>query len=107
MSNKAVALQRKAAMSRSRLSDLVDDLQHQVSPGQLLDQMVGLTKGNGYGADVGRSITDQIARNPLPCLLIAAGIGWLILSERINSMPSKRSKKIGRKHVKGKNRSSV
>src|SRR5204863_6009337 len=95
MNNSTNALERRAERSRSRLSGLVDDLQQQISPGQVVDQLIGFTKDNR--SDVGRSISQQISRNPLPYLLIAAGIGWLMISDANNGLPAGRNGRTRRK----------
>jgi hypothetical protein len=57
----------------------MDELQSQISPGQMLDQVLGFN--NVEGSTSGHSITQQISKHPLPYLIIAAGIGWLMLSK--------------------------
>jgi hypothetical protein len=79
MNESTVALERKAIRSRSRLAGLVDDLQSQLLPGKMIDQALGFTKGET--SDLSKTIIRQIGKNPLPFLLIAGGIGWLLLSE--------------------------
>jgi hypothetical protein len=58
--------------SRERLTGLIDDLQSQITPGKMLDQVLGLTKVEGSSG--GHSISHQITKHPLPSLLIAAGL---------------------------------
>jgi hypothetical protein len=79
-------LQQRATRSRNRLSDLIGELQEQISPGQLLDSVVGFTAEDG--AAFGRSIGRQVSRNPFPLLLIAAGVGLYMYSEWNEKTPA-------------------
>ena len=89
MIERTQALEDKAERSRSRVSRLLDDLQDQTSPAGALSQLFG--RGNGEATDLTRMIVEQVIRNPLPCILIATGIGLLIASER-RTGPSKKSR---------------
>lgn len=66
--------------SRHRLSDTLDALGHKLSPGQMLDEVLGLAQGQAgkFAAKLGTQIRD----NPLPTVLIAAGIGMLMMNRR-------------------------
>ena len=88
MIDRTQALADKADRSRSRLSGLLEELENQTSPTQVLNQLLG--NKNGEGGDLTRTVVEQVLRNPLPCLLIAAGVGWLIAAER-HTGPSKKS----------------
>ena len=70
----------RAARTRSHLSELVESLQHQITPGELVHKLVGYG-GTSDGIGLANSIGAQVSRNPLACLMIAAGVGWLIYSE--------------------------
>ncbi|MGD9966504.1 MAG: DUF3618 domain-containing protein [Hyphomonadaceae bacterium] len=64
--------------SRHRLNDTLEALGHRLSPGQMVDEVLGLAQGQAgeFTAKLGRQVKD----NPLPTLLIAAGIGMLLLN---------------------------
>jgi hypothetical protein len=83
MTDNTQALERKADRSREPLTGLIDDLQSGISPGKMLDQVLGVTKVEGSSR--GRSITQQITKHPLPSLLIAAGVGWLMWNEAMEN----------------------
>jgi len=91
MSDEVNSLTQCAERTRHHLSELLDTLQHQVSPGELVQELV---KGPAarQGADIGKAIADQVSRNPLAFLMIAAGVGWLMYSEFTgrNEPPPKR-----------------
>ena len=70
--------------SRHRLNETLSQLGSKLSPGQMLDEGLGLLQGQAgqFAGKLGRQVRD----NPLPVVLIGAGIAWLIVSNRQNSM---------------------
>jgi ElaB/YqjD/DUF883 family membrane-anchored ribosome-binding protein len=66
--------------SRTALNDTIEQLGGKLSPGQMLDEAMGLAKGQAgeFVASLGRQVKD----NPLPVLLIGAGIGMMLLNGR-------------------------
>lgn len=64
--------------SRHRLNDTLSALGHKLSPGQMLDEILGLAQGQAgeFAGKLGR----QVKENPMPTLLIAAGVGMLLLN---------------------------
>ncbi|MBN8606067.1 MAG: DUF3618 domain-containing protein [Caulobacterales bacterium] len=64
--------------SRHRLNDTLSALGHKLSPGQMLDEVLGLAQGQAgeFAGKLGRQVKD----NPMPTLLIAAGVGMLLLN---------------------------
>lgn len=69
-------LERQVDDARANLSQTVDALGEQLSPGQLLDQVVNLTKKQGgeFAGNLGQQVKD----NPLALLLTGVGVTWLI-----------------------------
>lgn len=69
-------LERQVDDARARLSQTVDALGEQLSPGQLLDQVFHLTKEQGgeFADNLGRQVKD----NPLALLLTGVGVTWLV-----------------------------
>lgn len=63
--------------SRHRLNDTLSALGGKLSPGQMLDEVLGLAQGQAgqFASKLGAQVKD----NPLPTLLIAAGVGLLFL----------------------------
>lgn len=66
--------------SRTRLNDTLSALGTKLSPGQMVDEVLGLAQGQAgeFAAKLGRQVKD----NPLPTVLIAAGIGMLLLNHQ-------------------------
>ncbi len=64
--------------SRHRLNDTLAALGDKLSPGQMLDEVMGLAQGQA--GDFAKKLGGQIKDNPLPTLLIAAGVGLLLMN---------------------------
>lgn len=64
--------------SRHALNDTIEQLGGKLSPGQILDEAMGLAKGQAgqFTTNLGKQMRD----NPVPVLLIGAGIGMLFLN---------------------------
>lgn len=80
-------LEREIRDVRGRLTEDLEELQRRITPGQLIDQMVDYGREGPVSEFVG-SLGREIRQNPLPLLLTAAGITWLIIA-------SSRSRSIG------------
>jgi ElaB/YqjD/DUF883 family membrane-anchored ribosome-binding protein len=65
--------------SRTRLNDTLHELGSKLSPGQMVDEVLGLAQGQAgkLASNLGRQVRD----NPRPVLLVAAGIGLLFLNK--------------------------
>lgn len=75
----AAEIERDVERSRARVTDTIEELRSRMSPGQIMDQMVDYAKTSG-GAEFMRNLGGSVRDNPLPILLIGAGIGWLMLA---------------------------
>lgn len=64
--------------SRHALNDTIEQLGGKLSPGQILDEALGLAKGQAgqFTANLGRQARD----NPIPILLMAAGVGMMFMN---------------------------
>jgi hypothetical protein len=82
MAERSDALTVRAERSRDHLSDLMERLQGQITPAELVNQLVGRRHSTANGASITETLTEQVRRNPIACALIAAGIGWLMMSEK-------------------------
>src|SRR3954466_2985692 len=82
MAERSDALTVRAERSRDHLSDLMERLQDQITPAELVNQLVGRRRSTANGASITETLTEQVRRNPIACALIAAGIGWLMMSEK-------------------------
>jgi ElaB/YqjD/DUF883 family membrane-anchored ribosome-binding protein len=86
-------IERDVERSRARLSGTLDELRDRAQPGQLFEQVLDYAKQSG-GADMARNLGQQMRDNPLPLLLIGAGIGWLMMgggsANRDGHVPARR-----------------
>lgn len=72
-------LERDIDARRANIENIVDALESKFSPGQLFDQALAFTKGNGgeFFSNLGTSVKN----NPVPVLLATVGITWLMLGQ--------------------------
>lgn len=66
--------------TRDNIDDKMERIQQRLSPGDLIDSVIGFARENG-GAMAG-SIGRTVREHPLPLALIGAGIVWLAVSSR-------------------------
>ena len=65
--------------SRTRLNDTLQAMGAKLSPGQMLDEVMGLAQGQAgqFAGKLGRQVRD----NPMPTLLIGAGLAMLLMNK--------------------------
>jgi len=80
------ALERDIEESRARLDMTIDRLQDRLSVSGIVDDMLGTMRTNRYGSLFDQTL-EVIRRNPVPVMLVAAGVGWLI--HRMGREPSR------------------
>ena len=73
-------LQRRADQARERLSDRLTQLGDQLSPSAVIGDLLTIDYDKAR-QDVTQFLSKQVRGNPLAFALIAAGIGWLMISE--------------------------
>ena len=81
-------LERDIEQTRARLDLTIDRLQDKLSMSGIVDDVLGTMRGNRYGSIYDHAL-DVIKRNPVPVMLVAAGVGWLIY--RMGSNPPGRT----------------
>lgn len=67
------------ARTRSRMDNRLNELQERLSPGQVLDDVMGYFRGS-EGGDFARNLMDSVRNNPLPAALTGIGLTWLMAS---------------------------
>ena len=87
MKGQSDQLERESAGTRTRLGEILDELRLRLTPGQVVDQFADYAR-EGPAADFLRNLSREIRENPLPLLLIAAGIGWLAFATSRRSQMS-------------------
>jgi ElaB/YqjD/DUF883 family membrane-anchored ribosome-binding protein len=78
-SRSAAQIEREVEQTRAGLTDTLDELRERASPGQLFEQALDYARSSG-GNEFVRNLGTSVRDNPLPLLLIGAGIGWLMMS---------------------------
>ncbi|MGH8420128.1 MAG: DUF3618 domain-containing protein [Pseudomonas sp.] len=72
-------LERDIDARRANIENIVDALENKFSPGQLFDQALAFTKGNG--GEFFNNLGTSIKNNPVPVLLATVGVTWLMLGQ--------------------------
>lgn len=75
-------LEKATEETRQRLARSLDELRVQVSADHLIDDFVAYTR-EGPVADFLRNLAAEVRDNPLPLLVTAAGLAWLIVSSSL------------------------
>jgi ElaB/YqjD/DUF883 family membrane-anchored ribosome-binding protein len=87
-------IEREIEVQRSRVSSTIDEIQEQLSPGQLIDQVMSMTKTNG--GEFAKNLGNSITANPLPIALLGASLIWLISGSGQNHQtPARKSPPVG------------
>lgn len=72
-------LEREVESERAEITDILDQLRDKMSPGQLFDQALDYARNSG-GGEFSRNLGRSVRDNPLPVLMVGAGIAWLMAS---------------------------
>ncbi|KRR27591.1 DUF3618 domain-containing protein [Bradyrhizobium retamae] len=66
-------LERETEQTRAEISSTLDELRACMTPGHVLDRLADRVS-QGAGAAFTRNLKDQTVNNPLPVMLIGAGL---------------------------------
>jgi hypothetical protein len=83
MAQSAEQREREIGKARDRMTEDIEELRLRVTPGQFVDQIADYARDGAAGefvANLGR----EVRENPLPLLLTAAGIAWLIVASSLS-----------------------
>lgn len=83
-------LAREADGAREHLEGTVDELMHQLAPGELLNQGISFIRSKG-DFDFIRNLTRQVENNPIPTVLITVSLIWLMTASKQASSGSEAS----------------
>ena len=72
-------LEHEAEVARTNLAADLGELRHRLTPGQIVDQAIVYAHDNGV-SEFARNLLRDIRQNPVPLLLISAGIAWVIIA---------------------------
>lgn len=70
-------LESEIAQSRARLDLTIDRLQDRLSASGIIDEVMGSMRTNRYTSFYDDALA-VVRSNPVPVMLVAAGLGWLI-----------------------------
>jgi hypothetical protein len=73
-------LQRRADQARERLSERLGELGEQLSPAAVVGDLLSIDYDQAR-QDVTQFLSKHVRGNPVAFALIAAGVGWLLISE--------------------------
>lgn len=73
-------LQRRADQARERLSESLGELSDQLSPAAVVSDLLSIDYDQAR-QDVTQFLSKHVRGNPVAFALIAAGVGWLLISE--------------------------
>ncbi|WP_372622118.1 DUF3618 domain-containing protein [Falsiroseomonas sp.] len=90
----AAEIERDVERTRARLTGTVEELKDRVSPGQMAEQAMDWLRSSG-GRDFLGNLGATVRDNPMPIMLVAAGIGWLALSGRNDDRNDRRRARRG------------
>ena len=71
-------MEREIEESRARLDETIDSIQGRLSVSNLVDEMLGNARRTPAMGGVYDGALEAVRRNPVPVLLIAAGVGLLM-----------------------------
>lgn len=71
-------LEREVDQARNRLGRIASELSDRLSPGELMDQALGMARE--HGGEFGRNLGAQVKNNPMPMILTSIGISWMMMS---------------------------
>lgn len=80
-------LERDAERTRADLSQTLEEIRARLEPGRIVDRAFGYARENG-GAEFVKTAAAQARDNPLPVLLIGAGLAWLMSGRKPAAGPS-------------------
>lgn len=72
-------LEQEINAKRASINNIVDSLESKFTPGQLFDQALAYTKGNG--GEFFENLGTTIKNNPLPTALTGLGLAWLAINQ--------------------------
>ncbi|WP_341938634.1 DUF3618 domain-containing protein [Marinimicrobium sp. C2-29] len=71
-------LEQEVDQARTRFGRTASELSDRLSPGELVDQAIGMARE--HGGEFGRNLGSQVKSNPMPMILTSVGMSWLMLS---------------------------
>ncbi|WP_271899694.1 DUF3618 domain-containing protein [Candidatus Phyllobacterium onerii] len=76
----AAEIQRDIESDRRRIEERIDAIQEKMSPGQLIDEVLGYVKSSG-GGEYAANLGSAIKANPIPMALMGVSLAWLMTGQ--------------------------
>jgi ElaB/YqjD/DUF883 family membrane-anchored ribosome-binding protein len=70
-------IEEEVERTRAHMAETLDALRSRMSPGQIVDEVLGYTKGSG-GSQMVRNLGRSVRDNPTPLLLMGAAVAWMM-----------------------------
>ena len=77
-------LERDTQSCRNELADTLEELRARMTPGEVVDQFVDYAKDTTGGLFF-ENLKQQVANNPLPVAVMAAGFAWLMVGKGVSA----------------------
>lgn len=71
-------LEREIDQTRAQMDQTISALGRKFSPGQLLDEALGMVRE--HGGEFAANLNNTVKQNPVPVILSTVGIAWMMLS---------------------------
>ena len=83
------ALAGSVAEERARVDETVKEIQHKLTPGQLIDEV--MRQGGEPARNALAGLGKTVAAHPIPALLMGAALVWLAVESRAGGEPSRQT----------------
>ncbi len=80
-------LEREAEAARERVADTAETIRKKLTTGQLIDEFTGMLTGGDMAGTL-NNLKSQIRDNPIPAVLVGAGLAWLAFGKGIAASTS-------------------
>src|SRR4029453_1884569 len=80
-------LEREIDQTRAQMDQTLGALEQKLSPGKLIDEALGLLRE--HGGDFAANLGNSVKQNPMPVMLAAVGIGWMMFGSNRRSSVTK------------------
>lgn len=82
MARQSERLEREAEAARAELSYSLDELRQRLTPSEIAEEVVEYARETQV-ADFARNLARDVRANPLPLIVIFAGIAWAVVASGI------------------------
>ena len=83
MARQSERLEREAEEARAELTYALDELRLRMTPGQIVDEVTEYARETPV-AEFARNLMRDIRANPLPLLVIFAGVAWAVIASSLS-----------------------